>query len=235
LERSFLFETSIVLSNGQMHRFDLATATKDVIAECKAYTWTESGNVPSAKITHLRESLQLLNAIPGSAIRHLIMKKANCPGRNETLGEYFVRLNEVHIGTINIFELSEDGLNLRCLRGGLNKVGICQQPAKFTKNAEPIDVETLGRMRRSLFQILDLAEGLERRDEGPAKRVSRLRSEQKIPRNIANCMHTILGFRDSAEYDGHPLTESESTAVRGAWDAILEWGRQKGMDLLILH
>jgi hypothetical protein len=82
--------------------------------------------------------------------------------------------------------------------------------SKLTKNREPIDVEALGRMRRSIFKLLDLAEGIARRDEGPSKRVSRLRTEERIPRIVANCMHTILGFSDSAEYEDHTPTEAES-------------------------
>ena len=31
------------------HKFDLANADRSIVAECKCYTWTDSGNVPSAK------------------------------------------------------------------------------------------------------------------------------------------------------------------------------------------
>ena len=33
------------------HKFDLGCSEQKVIIECKSHTWTESGNVPSAKIT----------------------------------------------------------------------------------------------------------------------------------------------------------------------------------------
>ena len=35
----------------KQHKFDLGCRNEKVIIECKSHTWTESGNVPSAKIT----------------------------------------------------------------------------------------------------------------------------------------------------------------------------------------
>jgi hypothetical protein len=35
----------------KLHKFDLGDVTKKIIVECKSHTWTESGNIPSAKIT----------------------------------------------------------------------------------------------------------------------------------------------------------------------------------------
>ena len=32
------------------HRFDIVSSDNSIIAECKCYTWTEMGNVPSAKM-----------------------------------------------------------------------------------------------------------------------------------------------------------------------------------------
>ena len=234
LGRKFNMEIPITLPNGQSHRFDLATAEMDIVAECKAYTWTESGNPPAAKLGHLRESLYFLNSIPGSVVRHLIIKKSDFPGRNDTLGEYFIRQKTTVVGNTNVLELSENAKTLKGLVGDLNKVG-AYQPPKPPKKPEPIDVDSLGRMRRALFEILDRAEGGYRRDEKVAQRVSRLRAEGKIPRNIANFMHTIIGLRNSAEYDAHLMTEAESTAARGAWVAILDWGRDQGWDLPILY
>jgi len=41
-------------SPAKAHTFDLASANRAIVAECKAFAWTVSGNVPSAKITTLR-------------------------------------------------------------------------------------------------------------------------------------------------------------------------------------
>ena len=39
------------------HKFDLANADRSIVAECKCYTWTDSGNVPSAKLMGLDEAV----------------------------------------------------------------------------------------------------------------------------------------------------------------------------------
>ena len=36
------------------HRFDVVSADGDIIIECKCYTWTNGGNVPSAKMSTLQ-------------------------------------------------------------------------------------------------------------------------------------------------------------------------------------
>ena len=42
------------------HKFDLANADRSIVAECKCYTWTDSGNVPSAKLMGLGRGCILL-------------------------------------------------------------------------------------------------------------------------------------------------------------------------------
>ena len=39
------------------HKFDLANKARSIVAECKCYTWTDSGNVPSAKLMGLDEAV----------------------------------------------------------------------------------------------------------------------------------------------------------------------------------
>ena len=41
----------IGINGRKSHNFDLGDEQKKVIVECKAHTWTEGGNVPSAKMT----------------------------------------------------------------------------------------------------------------------------------------------------------------------------------------
>lgn len=90
------------------------------------------------------------------------------------------------------------------------------------------NAESLGAIRRHLFQILDCAEGKAGRDTTPMKRVIRLRDEKKIPKNIANLMQTVLGFRNIAEYDDYVPTEKEAELITAAWELVLEWARLKG-------
>jgi hypothetical protein len=41
----------IGINGKKLHNFDLGDEQKKIAVECKAHTWTEGGNVPSAKIT----------------------------------------------------------------------------------------------------------------------------------------------------------------------------------------
>ena len=39
------------------HRFDLSNKDRTIVVECKCYTWTDAGNIPSAKLTGLNEAV----------------------------------------------------------------------------------------------------------------------------------------------------------------------------------
>jgi hypothetical protein len=51
LKRDVDMEVPIDIGGIRPHFFDLATPERDVVAECKAFTFTASGNNPTAKIT----------------------------------------------------------------------------------------------------------------------------------------------------------------------------------------
>lgn len=95
------------------HRFDLASRSRKVVVECKSYGWTASGNVPSAKITTLREAANYLSQLPVDVTKVLAVARAVHNRRSESLGEYFVRLNTNSLQAITVLELSSDG----CLSG----------------------------------------------------------------------------------------------------------------------
>ena len=47
----FHIEQKILIGKpAKLHSFDIASADESVVVECKCYTWTEVGNVPSAKM-----------------------------------------------------------------------------------------------------------------------------------------------------------------------------------------
>jgi hypothetical protein len=117
LDRKLLREVSIATRSGASHRYDLATPERDVVAECKCYDWTVSGNVPSAKIVHLREALQRLRLLPEGVTRYLIIRKSAHLAKPESLGAYFVRLNRHELGTVNVLELPEEGGGFDVLHG----------------------------------------------------------------------------------------------------------------------
>lgn len=41
----------------KVHYVDLANEDRSIAADCKYYTWTDSGNVPGAKLTGLDEAV----------------------------------------------------------------------------------------------------------------------------------------------------------------------------------
>ena len=76
---------------GKNYKFDLAEATGNVVVECKCYTWTETGNVPSAKIRSINETAFFLSFLPDTMEKIIVMAKATHPKHKETLAEYYHR------------------------------------------------------------------------------------------------------------------------------------------------
>ena len=117
LSRDFDLEVSIEIGSGKSHSFDLATRERDIVAECKAFKFTATGNNPSAKITTLREAVMYLNSIMGNVERVLIVKHDPHPKRGETLGRYFVRLNTHFLEWVTVLEMPESGGDLVRIHG----------------------------------------------------------------------------------------------------------------------
>lgn len=40
----------------KLHSFDISSLDESIVVECKCYTWTETGNVPSAKMGFVNEA-----------------------------------------------------------------------------------------------------------------------------------------------------------------------------------
>ena len=68
------------------HRFDVVSADGDIIIECKCYTWTNGGNVPSAKTTDV------------------------CFRTGESLAEYYCRIYGHLLEDIEVWEVAEEGI-----------------------------------------------------------------------------------------------------------------------------
>ena len=99
------------------HKFDLANADRSIVAECKCYTWTDSGNVPSAKLMGLDEAVFYFGFLPAGTQKILCMKESAYKGKTETLAEYYVRVQGHLLGDVSIFEISDDGV-IRVIRDG---------------------------------------------------------------------------------------------------------------------
>lgn len=103
------------------HKFDLANNDRSIVAECKCYTWTDSGNVPSAKLMGLDEAAFYFGFLPAGTQKILCMKKAVFRGKSKTLAEYYVHVHGHLLGDVSVFEISDDG-NIRVIRTGERKV-----------------------------------------------------------------------------------------------------------------
>ena len=122
LEKKFCtsFEQEAVVAIGKPpkgHKFDLANEDRSIVAECKCYTWTDSGNVPSAKLMGLDEAVFYFGFLPVGTKKILCMKKATFQGKAETLAEYYVRVHGHLLGDVFVYEISDDG-TMREIRSG---------------------------------------------------------------------------------------------------------------------
>ena len=96
------------------HKFDWGNNT--LLVECKDYDWTSSHNIPSAKISTLKEAMLYFMAAPQSHRKMLFIRKTE--GRtmtsDETLGEYFVRLyGHLIPEDVEVHELDDNDLSVR--------------------------------------------------------------------------------------------------------------------------
>lgn len=81
----------IGISGKKSHFFDLGNEEEKVLVECKAHTWTEGDNVPSAKLTVWNEAMFLFHAAPPGYRKILVVLYDFSSKRKETLGEYYIR------------------------------------------------------------------------------------------------------------------------------------------------
>lgn len=97
------------------HKFDCVSEDKRIVAECKCYTWTDTGNVPSAKMAALNEAVFYLHFLPESTKKIVVLKKSVFETRRETLAEYYNRINNHLLGDIGIYEIDEE-MNVNVIR-----------------------------------------------------------------------------------------------------------------------
>jgi hypothetical protein len=92
------------------HSFDLGEDTKRVIVECKSHTWTESWNVPSAKMTTWDQAMYFFYAAPRDYRKILFVLRHYNPERRQSLAEYYVKTNRHLIPDgVEIWEFDEKG------------------------------------------------------------------------------------------------------------------------------
>lgn len=106
LQTEFQIDYSIAIGNPPKgHKFDLVSSDLQYVGECKNYSWTKSGNVPSAKMGFVNEAAFYLSFLPKGITRFIVMRKDVHPKRNETLAEYYYRTYNHLLQGLIIFEV----------------------------------------------------------------------------------------------------------------------------------
>lgn len=101
----FKLEEKIPIGNpAKNHKFDIVNPSKRIVIECKRYTWTETGNVPSAKMGFVNEAAFFLSFLPDSYEKYIVMLRSHHEKRNESLAEYYYRRNRHLIGKTKVAE-----------------------------------------------------------------------------------------------------------------------------------
>ena len=97
------------------HAFDLANENKSIVIECKNYTWTKAGNVPSSKVSTLNEAVLYFSFLDANVRKILCLKKSVHPKRQETLAEYYVRTYGHLLRDITVYEIDENTQEIKML------------------------------------------------------------------------------------------------------------------------
>ena len=116
VKTKYKIEVGIQGRRKRSHEFDWGN--ERLLVECKKYTWTKTGNNPSAKLSTANEALLYLLAAPESYQKMLFMLETHRMGKRnpETLAERYVRKNEhLFAHNLEVFELNEDSLSVRQL------------------------------------------------------------------------------------------------------------------------
>ena len=91
------------------HKFDGVSADGKIVVECKCYTWTNTGNIPSAKLMGLNEAVFYMSYLPADMTKIICIKRAVYPGKMETLAEYYCRIDGHLLQGVKVFEVDEEG------------------------------------------------------------------------------------------------------------------------------
>ena len=87
------------------HKFDLVSEDGRYVGECKNYSWTETGNVPSAKLAFLNEAVFYLLHLPGDVQRFVALRRDVHPRRQESLAEFYFRTYDHLLDGVKVIEI----------------------------------------------------------------------------------------------------------------------------------
>ena len=116
MRSTFEVEHPICIGNpAKPHKFDISDVNERIVIECKCYTWTDTGNIPSAKLRGLNEAIFYFSFLPQGIEKVLVMAYAVHPKKNETLAEYYFRTNGHLLGDVKVMEYNIETNNMRII------------------------------------------------------------------------------------------------------------------------
>lgn len=104
-------------ANKKCRRFDLGLETPAILVECKSHRWTETGNMPSAKVTVWNESMFYFLLAPSHYRKILFVLRDRHIRKTESLAEYYVR-TYLHLipSDVSIMEFDESSSAVKVLK-----------------------------------------------------------------------------------------------------------------------
>jgi hypothetical protein len=92
LQTNFAIPLGVVgAATPKAHRFDLGCEDKKILVECKSHNWTETGNMPSAKLTVWNEAMFYFLLAPAAYKKYMfVLRSVNSKLGNKSLAEYYV-------------------------------------------------------------------------------------------------------------------------------------------------
>jgi len=103
----------------KLHKFDLGSADGKYVGEAKNYSWTETGNIPSAKLAFLNQTVLYLSYLPKSVIRFIVMRRDIRQSTNEELADYYYRTCQHLLKDTLIVEIDAMSHDVRILNENL--------------------------------------------------------------------------------------------------------------------
>lgn len=110
----FRTEYSILIGHpAKAHKFDLASEDGRYVGESKNYSWTEAGNIPSAKMGFLNEAVFYLQHVAPEKRRFVVLRRDVRASTGESLAEYYYRINQHLLNGVFIIEIDVETKEVR--------------------------------------------------------------------------------------------------------------------------
>jgi hypothetical protein len=97
----------------KIHKFDLGSEDSTVAGECKNYSWTKVGHIPSAKMAFLNEAVLYLSHLPRETTRFIAMRRDTHHRRTESLADYYSRTYRHFLSQIQLLEIDLEARQVR--------------------------------------------------------------------------------------------------------------------------